>query len=269
MALYKYYNSYNEIIIDILETIEEYDFDIICTLEKKWIKFYNSNNKEIGYNLTSGGDGADYGTNNQASKISEDDLQNIIKLLKQNKTNVYIGNLYNIHPDTVGNINNGKHYKQDDIDYPIRKEKGTIEYKEKYNSFSNEILNEVLLLLATTSWSRQKISDATKVSVSVITNLNVGRHPYCKLTNYTFPIRQTRRTITFSQEEIQNIKLELLNKNYSIQDIAKHFNCSRDTISDINSGKRYFDNNTNYPIRNFYPNRGSKKSVSTISGTGE
>jgi DNA invertase Pin-like site-specific DNA recombinase len=79
-----------------------------------------------------------------------------------------------------------------------------------------------------------------------------------------FPIRKTRRTIPLTQEEIVKIKKELLNKNFSIKDIAKHFNCSTDTISDINLGKRYNNVNESYPIRTFYPNRGSKKPVSTI-----
>ena len=68
---------------------------------------------------------------------------------------------------------------------------------------------------------------------------------------------------------ISEIKKCLLNPNLSIQDIANHFNCSRDTIGDINQGKRYAKENEKYPIRNFYPNRGSKKSVSTILGTEE
>ena len=117
--------------------------------------------------------------------------------------------------------------------------------------------------------SRQEISKKTGISPSTITNLNTGKHPYCKLSNLSFPIRKTRRTVFLSNEEISAIKEELLNPDYSIQDIANHFNCSRDTIGDINQGKRYSSSNEKYPIRNFYPKRGSKKSVSTISGTGE
>ena len=107
------------------------------------------------------------------------------------------------------------------------------------------------------------------MSTTTITNLNTGKHPHCKLTNLSFPIRKTRRTVFLTEEEVLLIKEELLNPNYSIQDIANHFSCSRDTIGDINQGKRYSSNKEVYPIRKFYPKRGSKKSVSTISGTGE
>ena len=268
-ALLKYYNSYKDIDIDILEEIYPYNHDLICQLEKKWIAEYSATNREIGYNITSGGEGGGIGVTNPASKIGEEDLSNIIFLLKQQKSNIYIGNLYGLHPDTIGRINNGKHYFNENIEYPIRPEKGKTEYKEKYNSFTNEQLDEVISLLSTTKMSRQEISKKTGISPSTITNLNTGKHPYCKLSNLSFPIRKTRRTVFLSNEEISAIKEELLNPDYSIQDIANHFNCSRDTIGDINQGKRYSSSNEKYPIRNFYPKRGSKKSVSTISGTGE
>ena len=68
---------------------------------------------------------------------------------------------------------------------------------------------------------------------------------------------------------IIEIKHQLLNPNLSIQDIANNFNCSRDTIGDINNGKRYFKDDETYPIRNFYPIRHSKKPVSTILASEE
>ena len=41
----------------IIETIEQIDDSILDDREQYWIKYYNSNNKEIGYNLTNGGAG--------------------------------------------------------------------------------------------------------------------------------------------------------------------------------------------------------------------
>ena len=268
-ALVKYYTSYKDIEIDILQEVFPYDHNLICALEKEWIAKYSATTREIGYNMSSGGEGGGVGVDNPASKINEEDLANIILLLRQQKSNVYIGELYGLHPDTIGKINNGKHYFNQELTYPIRIGKGITEYKEKYNSFTNEQLDEVLYLLDTTELSRQQISVQTGISASTITNLNTGKHPYCKLVNLSFPIRKTRRTVFLNDEEILAIKKELLNPNYSIRDIADHFNCSRDTIGDINQGKRYFSSEENYPIRKFYPKRGSKKSVSTISGTGE
>lgn len=41
----------------IIETIEKVDVNSLSDREKYWIEFFKSNNKEIGYNLTKGGDG--------------------------------------------------------------------------------------------------------------------------------------------------------------------------------------------------------------------
>ena len=60
-----------------------------------------------------------------------------------------------------------------------------------------------------------------------------------------------------TSEEITGIKEELLNPNYSIQDIANHFKCDRSTISDINQGKRYSKENEKYPIRDSFHKRKS------------
>lgn len=74
----------------------------------------------------------------------------------------------------------------------------------------------------------------TQISEGVLTTLNLGKHSYCKNVQLDYPIRKSRRTIKLTEEDIQNIKIELRNPSYSIQDIAEHFGCSRDTIGDIN-----------------------------------
>lgn len=268
-ALKKYYKSFEQIDIDILEQIKPYNYEKICLLEKKWIAEKDCCNKKVGYNILPGGNGGAEGVNNAASKITEEDLENIITLLKEQKTNAYIASIYNIHPDTVGKINNGKHYYNESLSYPIRQGRGNKDYFERHNAFTQEQLDTALYLLSNTNLSNNEISKQTDISSSTLTKLNTGTHAYCKETDIKYPIRKTRRTVFLTDEEVRQIKKELLNKNYSTTDIANHFNCSRDTISDINQGKAYFKQGEQYPIRNFYPNRGSKKSVSTISGTGE
>lgn len=268
-ALKKYYNTYEDIDIDILEVVNPYNYELICQLEKNWIKKTQAQNRTIGYNITNGGEGGGEGTSNPASKITDEDLDNIITLLKEQKTNVHIASIYNMHPDTIGKINQGKHYYNENIDYPIRKGPGKKSYFEKHNAFTKEQLDLALYLLSNTKLPNNQITKETGISKSTLTKLNIGTHSYCTEVDINFPIRRTRRTVFLTPEEVIAIKEELLNKNYSTTDIAKHFNCSRDTISDINQGKVYYQPGEKYPIRNFYPNRGSKKSVSTISESGE
>lgn len=82
--------------------------------------------------------------------------------------------------------------------------------------------------------SRKEIREITQISESVLTTLNLGKHSYCKNVQLDYPIRKSRRTIKLTEKDVQNIKIELRNPSYSIQDIADHFGCSRDTIGDIN-----------------------------------
>ena len=77
-------------------------------------------------------------------------------------------------------------------------------------------------------------------------------------------VSTTMEKIDGIESDISNIKKDLLNPYLSTTDIANKYKVSRDTVSDINQGKRYKDENEKYPIRTFYPKRGSKKPVSTI-----
>lgn len=252
-ALKKYYQNYKDIDVDILEEIE--DESLIYDAEIKWIKHYDSCNKTIGYNVTNGGDGGGYGVHNAYSKFTQEDIDNIFLLLEQQRTNVYISELYNVHPDTIGKINQGKRYFDKNKKYPIRNGQGIIEYKDKFNSFTQEQLDTALYLLANTQKNYAEIQKLTSISKSVLTQLNLGKHPYCRNLTLDFPIRKSRKSIRLTTGEIINIKKDLLNPNLSIVDIANKYKCSRDTIGDINQGYRYFTKEEDYPIRKFYPNR--------------
>lgn len=65
LAIKKYGKITN---IDILETYEAVDRKFLEEREKYWIKYYHSNNKKIGYNLTEGGDGS--GQPNEKSPVA-------------------------------------------------------------------------------------------------------------------------------------------------------------------------------------------------------
>lgn len=247
--LRKYYKSYQDIDVDILEEIPSNEIEKQCEREKYWIAHFNSFiNKNIGYNLTTGGDGGELGCGNGASKITQSQLQEIIQALSEGQTNVEIGRKYNMHPDSIGKINNGKTYYNANIEYPIRPKENLDEKYEK-----------VVELLLRTQKTRVQIKEETGIGLDTISNINNGKHSYCKKVSLSFPIRKmSKSNLKFSLEQIENIKRELKNPEYSIQDIAQHFNCSRDTIGDINNGRRYCQANEKYPIRNFYPNRKHK-----------
>ena len=61
-----------------------------------------------------------YPLRKQNNKISEEIVDEIISLLKENKGNAEIAKIYGINEDVVYRINKGLAHKRD-IDYPIRK----------------------------------------------------------------------------------------------------------------------------------------------------
>lgn len=118
---------------------------------------------------------------------------------------------------------------------------------------------EVIEFLDKTEFSREEIENITNVSVGIITQINLGNHTHCPK-DRSYPIRKNKRqSKNYSLEDIKQIHKMLLDPNYSTADIANMYHCSRDLISDINTGKRYVLKNIQYPIRTFYPKRKSKK----------
>ena len=91
--------------------------------EKYWIKYYDTfNNKEKGYNLTPGGDGAAVGIYNAAAKLNEQTLSEVYDLLI-NHLELYIYEIaskYNISSEAISEINVGKRYYNEFLQYPLR-----------------------------------------------------------------------------------------------------------------------------------------------------
>lgn len=64
--------------IEILEYISEIEYDLLREREKYWIQFYQSNNKEIGYNITPGGEVL-YGEDSPNASFSNEEVLDIRK----------------------------------------------------------------------------------------------------------------------------------------------------------------------------------------------
>lgn len=268
-ALFYYFKNPSEIEFEILFIQEKQDLDELKEKEIYYIELYQACDRDKGYNLLKGGDGADYGVGNIASKITQKDLEDIVKRLQNGESNRDIGKIYNIHADTVGKINNGKTYYNENLEYPLRKEKIKVDSFKNGNSFKKEQYLKAISLIKKGK-PITEISKEVNISISTLCKINTGKHFICKELNESFPLfKYGRNSIPLSKQEIDNIKTDLLNPNLSTTDIAKKYKTSRDTVSDINQGKRYKDKNRQYPIRTFYPKRGSKKPVSTILETEE
>lgn len=120
--------------------------------------------------------------------------------------------------------------------------------------FTEEKIDIVIDMLKDESYSYKDIIERTGVSMTHIYNINIGKRR--RRENVVYPIRESNckgtRGLKFSQEECKEIHKEILRNEKTFKEIAKKFNCSPSTISDINNGKikQYRLNNEYiYPLR--------------------
>lgn len=244
------YGKINNFIL--LEEIEAENRQLMREREKYWIAKYHSNNKEFGYNVSEGGDGADIGSKNLQAKFTEEQIQQIYKDLKDCKeTMTDIARKYNIDLSSLSYINNGKTYFHSSEIYPIRNgfqkiKKGI----ENHNSkFDEAILNKIFSLLKENNLTMKAIANEFNVAESTIHNINNGT-TYIR-ENETYPLRKSKTgSKKLSESQVQLI-IEQLRKESkkSMCKIAEDFNVSAKTISAINCGTIYKQKNENYPIR--------------------
>lgn len=114
------------------EVIEECLKEELNDKEIYYIKKYNSNDLNFGYNLTAGGN------NTSNNKLSSQDILLIYKLLfSTTKTEEQIAKDFNVSQRTISGINLGEYYVQTGFSYPIRKKsksKAKINFCKKCNA---------------------------------------------------------------------------------------------------------------------------------------
>lgn len=242
--------------IEVLELIDEKDRVKLQEREKYWIQFYNSfQDRNKGYNMTAGGDGASSGVYNTASYIEQSTVEKIYELLKNTSlTYEDIADQTCTSYSIVSRINNGIHYHNSEISYPIRRVRAErYETNNKHSSFYN---NEQKLLnliedLKNNILSYKQLEEKYDVKKTTLSLINQGKK--YRQDDCIYPLRaidkgaSTRRI--FTNEEMALIKEKLENSNASMGDIASIVKCDRKVISDINSGKRQNNLNWSYPLR--------------------
>ena len=264
-------NKYGKIDeFEILEEISANNVEKLREQEKYWIKYYNSTNKNIGYNLTAGGEGV-FDENYISPKIvlSDEQLNELINDLMHSKlTYTELGKKYNVHQNVILDINDGNtlSYKDKrlDITYPIRNrenvQKITNQHFRKL-SIENELKIKDLLQNSEISFKQiAKQCDSTSAQVSQI---NTGR--LFKDNNFKYPLRNPEITKQNAKKHYQSIehqkgyqRLEsiywevydlLKNTDYSFKKIAEITKSSSTTISNINKGTSHPKEGVEYPIR--------------------
>ena len=88
------------------------DLSLLDEREKYWIEYYDSTNKEKGYNITKGGDvSGKRGVDNINAAFNEQSLQQVIEELKNPYFSLLdIANHFNVDRETIRRINEGISY---------------------------------------------------------------------------------------------------------------------------------------------------------------
>lgn len=177
----------------LLESINADNRKKLQERESYWINYYQSNTKEKGYNLTSGGDGADIGANNVSAKFTEDEILQVISDIKNSSLSLKdIAKKYNTSPQAISKINNGISYFHKTENYPLRNGNAKDKLKGANNSkasLTQEQANEIYELLKNTKIPMREIAKKYSVSDSLIHNINKGTGYFSK--NNIYPLRKT------------------------------------------------------------------------------
>lgn len=123
------------------------------------------------------------GINKEASKFNQKELDEIIRLLKESKVSLEsIAKQFNCCTTTISHINNGIHYPNPSLNYPIRKQKKTT------TKITEEELQLIFKLLKETQKSYTAIGQQIGLSSSTISRINSGKYHHQENVNY--PIRK-------------------------------------------------------------------------------
>lgn len=152
----------------------------------------------------------------------------------QNKLNgkIYIGQSVNIfhrwrqHKVVGNNKNDDKHL------YPLYKAM----YKDGLENFDFSIIEEC---------SKDKLNEREKYWILYYDSINLDK-------GYNLILDFKKEGIFGSKlclEQVEEIKEKLLKTNLNEFEIGNLYGVNADTISSINNGRSWYDENTNYPIR--------------------
>lgn len=218
--------------------------------EQYYIDKYNSYIE--GYNCTLGGDGG-----RTSSKLSSTEVMEIISILQdENNLDDFgdIGKRYNIDRSVISNINNGKAWVMDNLNYPLRKYNttGLTISREKYTKIVHDLVNNSSLNL-------QDIANKYGLSEGQMTAINQGYSCYNSNNEYykgiytkEFPIRKVKNQKIDLSMIFDDILYDILFTKNSMAKIGEKFGIAGNTLQYIQSGKRQKELTYKYivPLRN-------------------
>lgn len=225
-VIYAYRKKSNQKIVYVGQSVN------IEQRHKQHIKYdpYNKNTQEYNYPLSRGV--RKYGENEYELIILEDGLRKEQLNEREKYWIAFYDTYYNGYNQSTGGS------------YPTQP------------VFTEDKIDLIINMLKDESYSYKDIVEKTGVSMTHIYNINTGNRRKRDGVNYPIRSSNTKGTkgLKFSLEECLEIHKLLQTTELTYEEIAKKYNCSKDTISDINKGKtqNYRLDKYTYPIRSDY-----------------
>lgn len=228
------------------------------TIEDYYIEQYDATNKNIGYNILKNGNVSNKkGVNSINSAFTEETLPIVLDLIINHSeiSLTDIAKKFNVSNACIYSINAGKTYFQEDLIYPLRKDKGRPSACKNniQDYFQNE--NELISLKDDLKYRwdltiEEDLKQKYNIPLRVLRDINNGRK-FQEIGNYEYPIRNknsyTRLNLT--QQDIIDILNLLKNSKLSMKQIGNQYNIHRSTIAKINIGDMYIIKDYKYPAR--------------------
>ena len=245
-AIRKYgWNNFNNVII---EEIEDEDREKANEREIYYIEFYDSANREKGYNITFGGGGVSKPEPFYEEKLTmshlftSEEIKDIQEMLRAGRKYQEIMKKYpQMSGSFLANINTGLNFKNPDWDYPLH------EYKKDFSKYRpleeiNQIKEEIKK-----GKDYKIIAQNFNISVGMVSMINNGKT--WRDENETYPL------VTKGSSRVHNlnswvplVKNDIINSNLTLKQIAEKYNKAESTIKKINQGYSYREPNTKYPL---------------------
>lgn len=186
-----------------------------------------------GYNLTQGGQ---WGSGTQKLTLWQ---AKKIQWLLANTDRPFrlIGNDYNVSLSCISDINRGRTFIDNTIEYPIRK-------APSYSYIDDTKIDIILDMILNTNMTQEEIGLATDVHAYTIGEINRGTNSWCpKNLNYPLrkPIQNNTHMNKITQKEVQEICYKLCFTDITVEDIGKEYNIAKNTVGDISRGVTWKD----------------------------
>lgn len=121
-----------------------------------------------------------------------------------------------------------------------------IKENSPFATHSQAEVDIVIDLILNTDIQLKDIAKLTNYDYSTIKRINYGKLWHNE--KYTYPLRK-ESSREYQKERALNIINDLLNSNLNQRQIAEKYGCARTTVTAINNGKNFKQDNLQYPLR--------------------